>query len=601
MILTKRNFKNHIITILITCLLLLLKITPTSASSDFSINSSLNIYLKNSSDSIVTVEEILEIETSNPNYYIPKGSEQIVPIKKDGLVTDTLSVTNKYGHEKGYTLEEEGGNLVITLTNRNNIAKDSPFFAKIQYQTEEFINQSGNIANLYLPGLHEDVRFEHTDESQGLKTKYRYFLTYHVPLDAPPKSYITPSSIQEEISRDYRTYTFLQKDRIKNTGWIQLGEEQFYYFKVAQTIPKTDFLTPKALSKYTNWLSTNILELAIPREFTENNQNVFIKNISPQPKRIRTDQEGNIVGIFEIDANKDKEVVIEGYIKLSKSIKEIPDFTISQYKERIQELSELETYTQSDRYWESDEREIIDIANELLSQSDDSSILDLIRNNYNFVIDRLEYSIQKAEGDNVRVGALKALQGAESVCMEYADLMVAILRAQGIPSRAAFGYGNDPLITDTDEKIGHQWLQIWIPDYGWLSVDPTWGETGREYIGGDLDHILWYTVGDSKQKVTDFAIYTADTVDAGIFGLYNVNIEALHESNVPDFSQLQTISDISMQYATQTDEEMKEIEYILKTTMLGRALIFIVPIAVVLLTITTISILTSKFLRLRNR
>ncbi len=601
MIFEKRNFKNHIITIIVTCLLLLLKVTSVSASSDFSINSTLNIYLKNSSDSVVTVEEILEIETSNPNYYIPKGSEQRVPVKKDGLISNTLSVKDKHGREKNYTLEEEGENFVIALTNRDNITKERSFFAKIEYQTKEFINQNGNITNLSLPGLHEDVRFEHTDESQGLKTKYGYFLTYHVPLDAPPTSYITPSSIQEGVSQNYRTYTFLQQDRIKNTGWIQLGEQQFYYFKIAQTIPKTDFLTPEALSRYTNWLSTNILELALPREFTENNQNVFIKSISPQPKRIRTDQEGNIVGIFEIDANREKEIVIEGYIKLSKSTKEIPDFTILQYKERIQELSELETYTQPDLYWESNEREIIDVANKLLSQSDDSSILDLIKNNYNFVIDTLEYSFEKAEGENVRIGALKALRGGESVCMEYADLMIAILRAQGIPSRAAFGYGNDPLITDAQEQVGHQWVQIWMPDYGWLSADPTWGDTGREYIGGDLDHILWYTVGDSKQKVTDFAIYTADTVDTRIFGLYKVNIEALHKDNIPDFSQLQTISDLSIQYATQKDEDMKEIEYMLKTTMFGRALIFIIPTVVVLLTITVISILISKIFKLRNR
>ena len=600
MILTKRNLKNYIITVLVTTLLLLLQTTSITSANDFIVNSSLNIYLKNLDDDFVTIEEILEVKTFNPSYYIPKGSEQTTVTKKDKIIKDTLKVTGRYGRSIDYKLEKQEESFHIIVSNPENITKDNPFFAKIEYQTQEFVNQNGNIINLYLPGLHRDTQFEHTDEIHSLKTRYNYFLTYHVPTDAPPVSYITPKSIEEDSSENYRKYTFSQQDRIKNTGWIQLGQEQFYHFKISQKIPQTDFLTPEALSKHTNWLSTNILELAIPREFTENNQEVFIKKVTPEPKRIRTDDEGNIVGIFEIDANREKEVVIEGYIKLSKSRKEIPDFTIVEYKERIKELSKLDIYTQPDRYWESDNQEIITVANKLLSQSDESSILNLIRNNYNFVIDTLEYSVQKAEGENNRVGALKALQGAESVCMEYADLMIAILRAQGIPSRAAFGYGNDPLLTDTDERIGHQWLQIWMPDYGWLSVDPTWGETGREYIGGDLDHMLWYTVGDSKQRVTDFAIYTADIIDAQIFGSYNVNIEALNERDVPNLSQLKTASELSMQYAIQTEEEMKEIEYLLKTTMLGRVLIFIVPIAIVLLSITIISVLISKIFK-RNK
>ncbi len=55
--------------------------------------------------------------------------------------------------------------------------------------------------------------------------------------------------------------------------------------------------------------------------------------------------------------------------------------------------------------------------------------------------------------------------------MEYADSMIALLRAQGIPARAALGYAN---IRDTERiQVRHQWVQIWIPDHGWFSIDPT--------------------------------------------------------------------------------------------------------------------------------
>ncbi len=600
MILTKRKIKNYIIAIFSFSLFFFLQNTPIY-SSDFNISSSLNIYLENVNDNFVTVEEILEIKVSNPNYYIPKDSQHTVLAKKDETIKNTLEITNRHGREKSYSLEEKEDSFEIVIINQSNITENSPFFAKIRYQTQEFVNQNGNITNLYLPGLSKDVKFEDIDSSHDLKTKYSYFLSYHVPENSPQASYITPESIAIGSQKSYRTYSLSQKDRIGNTGWIQLGQEQYYYFKITQTIPRTDFLTPESLSKHTNWLSTNILEIAIPREFAENNQEVFIKKITPEPKKIHIDDEGNVVGIFEIDANRNEEVVIEGYIKLSKSIKEIPDFEISEYKTRVKELGRLETYTQPDKYWESDNKEMLNVANKLVSESGNSSILNLIRNNYNFVIETLEYSKEKAEGQNIRVGALKALQGAKSVCMEYADLMIAILRAQGIPSRAAFGYGNDPLITDSTREIGHQWVQIWIPDYGWLSVDPTWGETGREYIGGDLDHILWYTVGDSQQNITDFAIYTADTIDIQELEFYDVSIEAFHKSNVPDLAQLETISDITLRHASQEDDDLREIEYVLKTTMFGRILIFVIPVIILLLSISIFTILISKILKSRKK
>jgi len=103
------------------------------------------------------------------------------------------------------------------------------------------------------------------------------------------------------------------------------------------------------------------------------------------------------------------------------------------------------------------------------------------------------------------------------------------------------------------------------------------------------------------QKITDFAIYTADIVNSEVFGEYGVSLQALHEVEVPNLTELQNISDISLEYATQQDEDLKEIEYILKTTMPGRVLIFIIPITILLIVITTISIILSKIFKSRKK
>lgn len=595
----KNILKTYTFVIILSVFLSLLQGTKASTSSDFLITSSYNITLEDIKNDFVTVKETFEIQSNNVKYYIPANSEQTILTKNDEMIRETLKIENKYGQEVNYQIREQENNFQIIINNEENITRKNPFYIKATYQTQEFVNQNGNVTNLYLPGLHEDIKFQETDSRHNIKTTYEYYLDYNVPIDSPEPSFISPETISYSDSSEYRTYTFPQENRINKTGWIQLGDKQYYYFKIEQRIPQTDFLTPESLRKYTKWVSTNILELALPKEFSENNQEVFFTKVIPEPKKIRIDEEANVIGIFEIEAYKDQNIIVEGYIKLSKDITEIPNFTTLEYKQKIKDLNRLDVYTQPDTHWESNSPEILQIAEQLLIENQQGDIMQLIRANYNFVIDHLEYSKDKAKTDNIRVGALKALQGAESVCMEYADLLIAIFRAQGIPAKAAFGYGNDPLITDLTNQVGHQWVQIWYPNYGWLSIDPTWGETGREYIGGDLDHLLWYTVGSSKEKITDSAIYSADPITSAILEHYNITITPLHEEEIPDLNNLKTISDLIFEYQGDNDEP-SQFEYTLKTTTLGRALIFLIPIASILIVITTITILISKIFKTKN-
>lgn len=68
------------------------------------------------------------------------------------------------------------------------------------------------------------------------------------------------------------------------------------------------------------------------------------------------------------------------------------------------------------------------------------------------------------------------------VCTDYANLFMGFCRAVGIPARSVLGYGLRNEKTDLRQEIqtttSHAWVEIWIPDYGWLTVDPTWGDIG---------------------------------------------------------------------------------------------------------------------------
>ncbi len=58
-------------------------------------------------------------------------------------------------------------------------------------------------------------------------------------------------------------------------------------------------------------------------------------------------------------------------------------------------------------------------------------------------------------------------------CLEYATLLVALLRARGVPSRVASGVAYAGSAPPTFGY--HAWAEAWV-DQHWVAVDPTWNE-----------------------------------------------------------------------------------------------------------------------------
>ena len=69
-------------------------------------------------------------------------------------------------------------------------------------------------------------------------------------------------------------------------------------------------------------------------------------------------------------------------------------------------------------------------------------------------------------------------EGKRGYCQHFAGAMALMLRFLGIPARVAAGFTSgkreDGGWTVTDRNA-HAWVEVWFPDYGWLSFDPTPG------------------------------------------------------------------------------------------------------------------------------
>jgi transglutaminase-like putative cysteine protease len=104
----------------------------------------------------------------------------------------------------------------------------------------------------------------------------------------------------------------------------------------------------------------------------------------------------------------------------------------------------------------------------------------------------------ESESTEVNTPALEALAQRKGVCQDFAHIMIACLRAMGLPARYVSGYlltqppPGQPRLVGSDAS--HAWVSVYLPDLpgaqdgrGWYDLDPTndrcgWGTPGEDYV-----------------------------------------------------------------------------------------------------------------------
>ena len=120
--------------------------------------------------------------------------------------------------------------------------------------------------------------------------------------------------------------------------------------------------------------------------------------------------------------------------------------------------------------------------------------LDKVSKVYTFVVNNITYDKTKAQ--TVQSGYLPnvddTLTTGKGICFDYAALMAAMLRSQGVPVKLIVGYTGSAY---------HAWLNVWSETNGWIEgkiyfdgkqwklMDPTFASSGKssdsimQYIG----------------------------------------------------------------------------------------------------------------------
>ena len=119
---------------------------------------------------------------------------------------------------------------------------------------------------------------------------------------------------------------------------------------------------------------------------------------------------------------------------------------------------------------------------------------------YEYVIDNVVYDHEEAETveSNYLPDVDEVLSTGKGICFDYASLMAAMLRSQGIPTRLEIGYAKDAY---------HAWISVYTQDQGWIGgviqfnginwslMDPTLASNSKD-------------IGKIKNFIGDGSTYT---------------------------------------------------------------------------------------------
>jgi transglutaminase-like putative cysteine protease len=149
----------------------------------------------------------------------------------------------------------------------------------------------------------------------------------------------------------------------------------------------------------------------------------------------------------------------------------------------------LDEYLDPDTFIESNEPEIVSLATELGEGM--TTACEQSRAFYDYVGDSMSYIGYNPDD----MGALISCQTLEGDCTDFADFLIALNRAAGIPARFLEGV---TCCTAGDQyvpgDVKHDWLEVYLPSSGWVQMDPTWGrgEADRDtyFAGMTPDHII---------------------------------------------------------------------------------------------------------------
>lgn len=495
----------------------------------------------------VQVTQVHRLSWNNPSYFFPaaKNSEYayiypafIEQTSTLGSMVKDLTVTgggSSSKHSLAYTKSTVDGSIQLKIPYYENLEQGNDLVFTVTYKTGVYILNEGGLLEVNYPGLSSNFKQKTVRTDEDYDELINYTVTVSIPTRFGMVSSTTPTPASQQVSKEVTITKFGVNSIIGRAVHLTVGDARKVRFTLSGKTYATNGQTPEFVQN----LLMNYIEVALPssREGTEySGQEIYYSKIDPFPVEIRTDTDGNIIAKIPISATQEGSVTIEGYailknVPLSGSIKSVT-------KDEVPVT--MQNYLAGEeKYWQVTDAEIRQAAGSELVSS--GNLYEQLQKTLGYVSHRLAYAEVTSEASLTRLGARKAWDQKVGVCMEYSDLLLTLLRAQGIPTRTVFGDGVGSRVDRTLRGIGHQWVSVWFPNTGWVPVDPTWSDSGQEYIGQDFNHFTWYVASKSVNEPSGFNCLSWDSQSPCRDAL---SIDTVPVNDIPEKSTLMTLESV---------------------------------------------------------
>ena len=183
-------------------------------------------------------------------------------------------------------------------------------------------------------------------------------------------------------------------------------------------------------------------------------------------------------------------------------------------------------YNVTEQFYECNDIELIYLSNYLVDPAD--NVIEKAQKIITWVSTKLQYEVQTETAYGGEKGADWANTTGRGDCSEYSDLMITLLRIQGIPARKMNGdvITNNPVTqpivgstwtyTNTGDEassssnfFGHAWVEYYVPNIGWIACDPTWHGIYNYFNRIDAFHLVynngaWFDLPGSAPDANEF-------------------------------------------------------------------------------------------------
>ncbi len=452
----KSNFHTFVYWFICLLVYLFIPLGAVRASGAFQADYDVRYDVAPTGVTIVTQDVVL---TNNLTNLYPKEYSIIIDSDKiaDVIASDGGGIISP-------VISVKDGKTTITLPFKQKVVgMGKKLSFTLRYRHNDIAKKSGRIWEINIPGVENDPDIG----------SYRVSLT--TPAGFGPNAYLSP------LPADGGYWT---KDQMIRGGIsAAFGDKQIFIFDLRYAISNPAVTTKRS-------------EIALPPDTPY--QNVSITGITPQPKTVVRDSDGNWLAQYDLLPNQRLDIQAEVAVALR----------LNPRPSSAAQAVNPADYLKPLPYWQVYDPKIMDLAKQYKTP----------REIYEFVVKKLTYDYERVSQNPARLGALGALaEPTKAICMEFTDLFIAIARAAGIPAREVVGFAYTtnsrlrPLSLVAD--VLHAWPEYYDGERKiWVQIDPTWANTtgGVNYFDKlDFNHVAFAIHGLSSELPYPAGFYRA--------------------------------------------------------------------------------------------